>query len=160
MSSYLEHSLEIRCGITSPNKHLNIKKEELHAMSTQRLSSGLLEIPHVWCDNMARCKCLLNSSYPICSKGGRGGSSSSGDGRRKERQLKTEWETDTNTTGGRGELGWKDNREQSEINLDTPDGLKFAYVCESTSLCVSFCYSLPIHVMLCMAIYVFYCVLW
>lgn len=30
---------------------------------------------------------------------------------------------------GRGELGWKDNWEQSEINLDTPDGLKCVWVC-------------------------------
>lgn len=43
---------------------------------------------------------------------------------REDRQ--TGRQTDTKTAeGGRGEIGWKDSREQSEINLDTPDGFNF-----------------------------------
>lgn len=68
------------------------------------------------------------------------GSSSGRDGKRKERQLKTERETNTNmTTGGSGELGWKDSREQSEINLDTPDGMKFVCVPMRTHVYTPFC---------------------
>lgn len=46
------------------------------------------------------------------------------DGTQRE-EGETEWAT---AEGGRGEIGWKDSREQSEMNLDTPDGLKFVEV--------------------------------
>ena len=59
----------------------------------------------------------------------RGGSGSRKDRRREERDKwrQTEGRTQRRLRG-RGELGWKDSGEQSEINLDTPDGLKFVYV--------------------------------
>lgn len=37
---------------------------------------------------------------------------------------------------GRGELGWKDSGEESEINLDTPDGLMLVRVCVCVRACL------------------------
>lgn len=79
------------------------------------------------------CAYPLNSTYPICS---RGGSGSRRDGRQKERDNWRQNKVQTQIRlRGRGELGWKHSEEQSEINLDTPDGLKL--VCEHTCMCAS-----------------------
>lgn len=79
------------------------------------------------------CAYPLNSSYPICS---RGGSGSRRDGRQKERDNWRQNKVQPQIRlRGRGELGWKHSEEQSEINLDTPDGLKLA--CERTCMCAS-----------------------
>lgn len=93
------------------------------------------------------CAYPLNSSYPICS---RGGSGSRKDGRQKERDNWRQNKVQTQIRlRGRGELGWKHSEEQSEINLDTPDGLKLvsAHVCVLLSSCQL------VHLGLCVGIY-------
>lgn len=99
------------------------------------------------------CAYPLNSSYPICS---RGGSGSRKDGRQKERDNWRQNKVQTQIRlRGRGELGWKHSEEQSEINLDTPDGLKLvsAHVCVLLSSCQL------VHLGLCVGIYLFVCFL-
>lgn len=57
----------------------------------------------------------------------------------RERQLERQTQI---RLRGRGELGWKDSGEQSEINLDTPDGLKFVCVAALLlylGLCIYMC---------------------
>lgn len=81
----------------------------------------------------------------------------------RKRETSGEGMRGTQRLRGRGELGWKDSGEQSEINLDTPDGLKFAYVCVcvcmSTCTYACLCCCQLVHLGLCIGIYVCLCVL-
>lgn len=108
------------------SKHENPHKGELTVTSTKRQGKKnfLLKCPKcgatIW--HLAWCKYPLNPTYPICSKRAEGDLAS-------EETVDRKRETTQRRLMGRGELGWKDSGEQSEINLDTPDGLKFVYVC-------------------------------
>lgn len=113
-------------------------------------------MPQVWCYNMLSGLMQVSAEFylPHLLKGSRGLSGSGRDHRQRQRD---NWRQNERATQrrlwGRGELGWKDSGEQSEINLDTPDGLKF--VCEHMNMC---CCQL-VHLGLCIGIYARLCVL-
>ena len=135
------------CAKLTKSNHEKPDSVELNAASTKRQGKVLFFFFFYWkCPECGStiwspdwCKYPVNSPYPHLLKGSRGGS---GGGRGRVGKERDDWRQNERQTQrrlrGRGELGWKDSGEQSEINLDTPDGLKFvcAFVCVTSSTCV------------------------
>lgn len=113
-------------------------------------------MPQVWCYNMASGVMQISAEFYLSHllNGGRGGSGSGRDHGQKERQLETEWETDS----WGEEVNWVGKTVENNLKLIWTLQMVWS-LCVSTLTCVRLCWCQLVHLGLCIGINVCLCVL-